>query len=209
CRAVARAEVVGGFQPRLCARFYGSAHGVCLVRQPPKRDGALRRAFDTHVAVDEFEVFLGDVVQLGAGKSQNFAAHTLRRGVDGVAGDDRAAAGKCARAPVELVGVAGDDVDVGYGHAQLIGHNLGIRGEMTLALGADTGGDADTTIRLYLNPRALIRPNAGSLDVADKPQPQVATRTARLRLCCGEELPVADEFHRQVQGRFVITAVIG
>src|SRR5690606_34986506 len=91
----------------------------------------------------------------------------------------------------------------------LIGHNLGIRGEMTLALGADTGGDADTTIRLYLNPRALIRPNAGSLDVADKPQPQVATRTARLRLCCGEELPVADEFHRQVQGRFVITAVIG
>ena len=58
------------------------------------------------------------------GEFQNLLPHRLGGFVHGVAGDDRAAAGERAGAPIELIGVAGDDVDVGDIDAELVGDDL-------------------------------------------------------------------------------------
>ncbi len=76
-----------------------------------------------------------------AGGAQDLLAHDRRRRVDGVAGDHRAAARERARAPVELIGVAGDHIDVAHVDADLVGHDLGEAGVVPLALRADAGDD--------------------------------------------------------------------
>ena len=86
------------------------------------------------------EIFLGAFEMLG-GEFQDLLPHRLGGFVDGVAGHHRAAAGKGAGAPIELIGIAGDDVDVGDVDADLVGGDLGEHGEMALALGADAGRD--------------------------------------------------------------------
>ncbi len=88
----------------------------------------------------EHEVVLGAFEQV-AGEFQRLLAHHFRGFVDGVAGDHRAAAGEGAGAPIELIGIAGDDVDIGDLDAELLGGDLGKHREMPLALGADAGGD--------------------------------------------------------------------
>ncbi len=68
---------------------------------------------------------------------------------------------------MKLIGVAGDNVDVGDRDAKLFGDDLGERCEMPLSLCADAGSNADTAVALHLHPRAFIRPNAGAFDIAD------------------------------------------
>ena len=76
-----------------------------------------------------------------AGELEDFGAHILGRFIDGVAGHDRSTAGKGAGAPVKLVGIPGDNVDIGHVNPDLVGDDLGEDGEMALPLGADPGGD--------------------------------------------------------------------
>ena len=97
---------------------------------------------------------------------QRLLAHHLGGFVDGVAGNHRAAAGKGAGAPIELIGIAGDDIDIGDGDAELIGGDLRKHREMPLSLGADPGRDADLAVGLHLNLGAFIGTDAGALDIA-------------------------------------------
>ncbi len=74
---------------------------------------------------------------------------------------------------MELVGVAGDDVDVGDGHPELVGDDLGKAGEVTLALRADSSGNTYFSVCLDLDARTFIRPDAGPFYIAHQPEPQV------------------------------------
>src|SRR4029077_15295530 len=93
-------------------------------------------------------------------------SYRLRRGAHGIAGDDRAAAGKGSGAPIELVGIAGDDVDVAHIDAELVRDDLGKAREMPLPLGADARGDADFAVGLHLHLGAFVSPDAGAFDIA-------------------------------------------
>ena len=95
-----------------------------------------------------------------------FLPHGTRGLVDGIAGDDRAAAREGAGAPIELIGVAGDDIDVGDIDAELVGDDLRKAREMPLPLGADAGRDADLAVGLHLDLGAFVGPDAGALDIA-------------------------------------------
>ena len=68
-------------------------------------------ADDRNLAVRDLEVLLGAFEMLG-GELENLLPHRLGRLVDGVARHHRAAAREGAGAPIELIGVAGDDVNV-------------------------------------------------------------------------------------------------
>src|ERR1700685_3216106 len=72
------------------------------------------------------------------------------------------AAHKGAGAPVELIGIAGDDIDVANRHAELVGGDLGEHGEMPLPLRADPGRYADFAVVLHLHLGAFVRPDAGA-----------------------------------------------
>ena len=117
-----------------------------------------------------------------AASFSTFFAHDLGGLVDGVAGDHRAAAREGAGAPVELVGVAGDDIDVGDGDAELVGGDLGKAGEMALSLRADAGRDAHLAVRLHLHLRALVGADAGAFDVAGDADADVPAFGAQPRL---------------------------
>ena len=121
--------------------------------------------------------------------------------VDGVARHHGAAAREGAGAPVELVGVAGDHVDVAHVDADLVGRDLGEAGEVPLALGADAGGDADLAARLHLHLRALVGPDAGALDIAGDADADVAALRLQARLLVREEILVADQLQRPLQDR--------
>src|SRR6516165_332791 len=101
------------------------------------------------------------------GGPQDFGADLLRRGMGSIAGYHCGAAGEGAGAPMELVGVAGDHVDVGDRNADLVGDDLGEAGEMALTLGADAGCEQYPTTTLDLDSGALIGANAGALDIKD------------------------------------------
>ena len=64
--------------------------------------------------INQFQLLDGDIVQLIAGQIQNLLAHTFSGGIDRIAGHNRAAAGEGPRAPMELVGITGDDIDIGH-----------------------------------------------------------------------------------------------
>ena len=121
-----------------------------------------------------------------------FSRTALRGRVDGVAGHHRAAAGEGAGAPIELVGVAGDDIDVGDVDAELVGGDLGEHREMALALGADAGRDADLAVGLHLDLGALVGTDAGALDIAGDADADAAALARAARLLFPDELIVAD-----------------
>ena len=92
---------------------------------PARRAATLARHTDgRHIAVIEYEVVLGAFEMLG-GEFEIFFSYRPRRFVDGVAGDHGTAARKGAGTPIKLVGIAGDDVDVGHVDAELVGDDLG------------------------------------------------------------------------------------
>ena len=64
------------------------------------------------------------------GEPHDFLPHRFCRLVDGIARHHRTAAREGAGAPVELIGVAGHDIDVAHLDAELIGDDLGETGEM-------------------------------------------------------------------------------
>src|SRR5262249_8567214 len=129
--------------------------------------------------------------------------------VHGIAGDDRAAARERAGAPIELVGIAGGDIDIGDVDAELVGDDLGKDGEVPLPLRADAGRDIDLAVRLHLYLGAFIGTNARAFDIAGNADADMAALGAQPRLLLGEEFFVVDHRQRLVEDRLVIAAVIG
>ena len=91
--------------------LHRAAHRIGLERQLAELDRLAGNADDRDLAVGDFQILLGAFEMLG-GELQDLLPHRLGGFVDGVAGDHRAAAGEGAGAPIELIGVAGDDIDV-------------------------------------------------------------------------------------------------
>ena len=79
---------------------------------------------------------------------------------------------------------------------------------MALALRADPGGDAHVAAGFYGHPGALIRADAGALDIVDDgdADPLAGSLPPRLFHAC--ELFIADQFQRAVEGRCVVAAVV-
>ena len=195
------------FESRLGSGLHRTAHRIGPGRKLAELDRLSRHADDRHFAVDNFKILLGALEMFG-GKLQDFLPDDFGRLVDGVAGNHRAAARKGAGAPVELIGIAGDDVDVANRHAKLVGGDLGEHGKMPLPLRADPGRDADFAVVLHLNFGALVGANASALDVTDNADADVASLRAQSRLLLGEEVTVANHLQRLVEDRLVIAAVI-
>ena len=121
--AARRAEILRRFEARLGAGTHRAAHRIGLERQRAELDRLAGNADDRDLAVGDFQILLGAFEMLG-GELEDLLPHRLRRLVDGVAGHHRAAAREGAGAPVELIGVAGHDIDVAHLDAELVGDDL-------------------------------------------------------------------------------------
>ncbi len=137
-----------------------------------------------------------------------FCAHNLRGFVDGVTSYDCAAAGERARAPIELVGVARDDIDLIDIHAELFGDDLRETREVTLSLRANSRHDRDASTAHHLHLRAFIRTNARAFHIRDDTNANVFAFGAQLRLDLVDELVIVHSFERFIQQRLVVAAVI-
>src|SRR5258706_12221151 len=90
------------------------------------------------------------------GKFENFLAHNDRGFIDRITCDDRPAAGERPCAPIELIGVACDDIDFIYFHTKLLRDDLCKTCEVTLSLRANTGDDRDSSAAHHLHFRAFV-----------------------------------------------------
>ena len=135
-------EIAGRFQTRLCPRLDRAAHRIRLACEFTQRNGHARKVLHFHHSIGEFEFIFGRVEMFG-GEFENFLAHNFRGFIDRIARNDRAAAGERPRAPIELVGVACDDIDLVYIHANLLRDDLRETREVTLSLRANARDDRD------------------------------------------------------------------
>ena len=110
---------------------------------------------------------------------------------------------------MELVGVAGHDVDVRDPDAELLRRHLRQDGEVPLPLRADAGRDGDLAAGLHLHARAFERSDAGALDVRHDADAERPPGGARRRLLLGQEPVPADALERLAQRRLVVSAVVG
>src|SRR3990172_3442837 len=128
--------------------------------------------------------------------------------MDGVAGDDRAPAGEGARTPVERIGVAGDNLDIGQFDPQLFGGDLGEAGEVTLPLSPDAGRDADFAGGLDLDAGALIGSDAGPFDIGHDADAGMASLLAQPWLLFLDEIVIPDQPKGVLQQGGIVAAVI-
>src|SRR5437763_14308708 len=136
--AARRPEILRRLQARLGSRLDRTPHWIGALREFAKPNKFLGNPDDRYLAIGDDEIILGAFEGI-AGELQGFLPHDTAGFVDGVAGHHRAAARKCSGAPIELSGIAGDDVDLGDIDTELVGGNLCKAREMTLTLGADPG----------------------------------------------------------------------
>jgi hypothetical protein len=120
--------------------MHGAAHRIGSSGKVAKADEFLWDSDDRDLAVFEHQVLFGAFENLTC-KFQRFLAYRLGCFVDRVTRNHGAAAGKGAGAPIELIGVPSNDVDLGNSDAQLIGGDLGQGGEMPLSLRSYAGRD--------------------------------------------------------------------
>src|SRR5258707_11821438 len=159
-----RPEILGRFQAGLGTGLDRPAHriGACGEFSKPNElpgdtDNRDLAAFDDQII---FRTFEGIACEL-----QSLLSYDTRGFVDRIAGDDGTPAGERSGAPIELICVACDNIDVGDVNAKLVGGDLRKAGEMPLPLRPDPGCDADLAVRLHLDLRAFVGPDAGALDV--------------------------------------------
>src|SRR5512144_2695793 len=107
------------------------------------------------------------------GKFENFLAHDLGSFVDGIPRNDRTAAGECPRAPIELIRVTRDDIDLVHTDAELLRDNLREAREVTLSLRAYAGDYRDAPTAHHLHLGALIGSDAGAFYIRDHPNANV------------------------------------
>ncbi len=94
---------------------------------------------------------------------------------------------------MEMIGVAGDDIDIATSTPSLIGHDLRETRKVSLPLRADPGGDADLAVGLHLDPGALVGPDAGAFDITGDADADVTALRPQLCACSLlQELVVAD-----------------
>src|SRR4051794_11616499 len=124
------------------------------------------------------------------------------------ASDNSAAAGESAGAPVELIGIAGDDLHVAHIDAELLGGHLREDCRMALALGADPGRQHHLAACLHAKLHTFIGPDSGSLDIADDADAKVPTRRASLRLLLLQEILIVDGIKRLLQNRRIVSTII-
>ena len=118
------------------------------------------------------------------------------------------ATGKGAGAPIKLCRVAGRQADILHGDAQLLGDNLGKRGIVTLSLGANPSRHTNAATGFNRHSCPFIRPNAGAFDIGDNADAHILALGAQPWLLFSQELVVANQFDRFVQGWFIVAAVI-
>ena len=100
-------------------------------------------------------------------KLERLLTHITGSFVDGIASHHGAAAGKGARAPIELVGVTRDDINLIHAHAKLLRHDLREAREVTLSLRAHARNDRDTPTAHHLHLRAFIWTNTCPFHISD------------------------------------------
>ena len=187
------------FKAGLGAGLHRAAHRIGLDGELAEAHRLAGDADDRHRAIGDHEVLLG-AFEVLRGEPQDLLAHRPAGLVDGGPRHHRTAARKGAGAPVELVGIAGDDIDIANVDADLVGRDLGEAGEMPLPLGADSGGDADLAARLHLHLGALIGADAGALHIAGHADADAAALRREPRLLVPEEVVIADEFQGHAPG---------
>ena len=79
---------------------------------------------------------------------------------------------------------------------------------MPLPLRADPGCDADLAVRLHLDLRAFVRPDAGALDIARDADTDVPALRAQFRLLVLDELCIADGIKSHIENRLVVAAIV-
>src|SRR5207237_1500874 len=126
---------------------------------------------------------------------------------DRVAGRHEGAARERAGTPVETARVAGHDGDVARLAPQRLRRDLRERRLVALTLRGEAGRDGHAAARLDAHVRALVRSDAGALDIACDPQAEVASLVA-----CGAlplaEFRNADALQRHLEPRRVVAAVV-
>ena len=171
---------LGGRLGRLVERV---AQRVGQHRHGRQRDRRVRRALDPHHAVDDLQV-AGVGLEGVARDPQRLRAHLAGGERDRVAAHDRRPRGEGADGVAEPAGVAGHDLDVLERHAELVGGDLRERREVALPLGGQAGRDLHLAGRLDDDVRALVRPDAGALDVAGEADADLAAvGPRRLGVC--------------------------
>ena len=185
-----------------------AAHRIGLEGERAELDCLSGYADDRDPAIGDFKIDLGTFEMLGR-KPNDFLPHHFCRLVDGIAGYNGAAARKSAGAPVKLIGIAGDDIDIAHLDAELIGDDLGEAGEMSLPLCADAGRHVHLAIGLHLDLGAFVWSDARTLDIAGDTNAHVPTFCAQARLFFIEKFPIADHIKRFIEDRLVIAAIVG
>src|SRR5215468_8280764 len=130
---------------------------------------------------------------------ENLPSHRLCGLVHRISGNDGAAARKGAGAPVELIGIACDHIDIAHFDPNLVGNDLREAGRVALPLASYAGRDAYFAVGLYLDLGALVRSDAGTFDIASNTDPGVAALRPQPRLLFIDEFAVADEIERLVE----------
>ena len=199
-------KVVGGLQTRLGARLDRASHRVCQYCQFAQPDRLIRNVGHAHYAVHQLQLLLRCPQHL-AGQSQHLDPYPFGRGVDGIGGHDGAPTGKGASAPMEMGRVASHNVYVAHIHAQLVRHNLGKSGKVTLPLRADTGGHAHLATGLNGDAGTLIGPHTGGLDEGNHADAHVPALGPQSRLLLLDELLILDHVEGSGQGCRVVAAV--
>ena len=225
-RGLRRGVVPEGLEPRLLALGQDGARprldqaerglgGLLPVRvadgvghrgQRAEREPAAGRAPDTHHAVAELQVGGRGLEQLGR-DAERFVAHLRCRRVDRSAAHDQRAARIGAGAPVEAPRVTRHHRHRRGITAQNLGGDLGERRCVPLALRREAARDQDLAARLHPDVRALVRTDAGPLDVAADAKAEVAPARPGVGLP-GPEVPVADHVEGHLEPRRVVAAVV-
>src|SRR5207245_1914314 len=146
--------------------------------------------------------------ELAARELEDLLANTDGGRMAGATGHDGAAAGKRARATVELPRIARHDVHLAHVHAEHLGHDLGEHGEVALPLRPHAGRQADAPARLDGDARALVGPDSRPLDVAHHADPHVPAGRPQAPLLLAQEAFVIDGLERLVERRLVVAAVV-
>ena len=150
-------------------------------RQRAQRQLAARRAAHHHLALLEFQVARTDFEQLGR-ERQHLLAHAPRRNAKSVARGHQCSTGVRARAPVEAARIARHHRHVTNVTTELGGDDLREAGVVALALTGQPRDGQHAATRLDPHVGALVRPDAGALDVRSEPDAEVAMVCSRRRL---------------------------
>ena len=193
--AARRPEILRRLQARLGSRLDRAPHRIGALREFAKPNEFLGNPDDRYLAVGDNEIILGTFEGV-AGELQGFLPHDTGGFIDGVAGHHRAAARKRSGAPIELIGVAGNDIDLGDIDTELVGGNLRKAREMALALGADPGRDAHLAVRLHLDLGAFIGSDASTFDITGDADAHATPLCAQLRLFVLDEVIVSTALSR-------------